>query len=137
MVVFPHRSVVIRIFTAMSFPRIIGTGTRSRQVAPSRFHDLRHHFIPIASCPGIDYMTIAKWAGHKDGGILIGKVYGHLAETHTKEQAQRGEFLNHRRHHENENIKSDDGQVQRNSRAQSSWPNLIRPDCCTMTLRTS
>jgi integrase len=56
------------------------------------FHDLRHHFISYCVMSGIDYMTIAKWAGHKDGGILIGKVYGHLAETHTKEQAQRVNF---------------------------------------------
>jgi hypothetical protein len=31
---------------------------------------------------GIDYMTIAAWLGHKDGGILIGKVYGHLNNEH-------------------------------------------------------
>jgi hypothetical protein len=37
-------------------------------------------------------MTIAKWVGHRDGGILIGKVYGHLADTHTKAQAQRVNF---------------------------------------------
>ena len=31
---------------------------------------------------GIDYMTIARWVGHRDGGVLIGKVYGrHMAET--------------------------------------------------------
>ena len=28
---------------------------------------------------GTDYMTIAKWVGHKDGGLLIGRTYGHLA----------------------------------------------------------
>jgi hypothetical protein len=41
---------------------------------------------------GIDFMTIAKWAGHKDGGILIGNVYGHLASAHTKLQAKRVSF---------------------------------------------
>ncbi len=41
---------------------------------------------------GIDYMTIAKWVGHKDGGILIGKVYGHLADEHRKQQAARLTF---------------------------------------------
>lgn len=38
---------------------------------------------------GIDYMTIAKWVGHKDGGVLIGKVYGHLSNEHAQRQAQR------------------------------------------------
>ena len=37
---------------------------------------------------GIDFMTIAKWVGHQDGGVLIGKVYGHLSN----EQAQRVNF---------------------------------------------
>jgi hypothetical protein len=27
-------------------------------------------------------MTIAAWVGHRDGGILIGKVDGHLAQEH-------------------------------------------------------
>jgi integrase len=43
------------------------------------FHDCRHYFISHCVMSGIDYMTIAKWAGHQDGGVLIGKVYGHLA----------------------------------------------------------
>ena len=41
---------------------------------------------------GIDFMTIAKWVGHKDGGILIGKVYGHLSDEHRKLQAARMNF---------------------------------------------
>ena len=41
---------------------------------------------------GIDFMTIARWLGHKDGGILIGKVYGHLADDHRKAQAARMNF---------------------------------------------
>lgn len=43
------------------------------------FHDCRHHFISYAVMSGIDFMTIARWVGHKDGGILIGKVYGHFS----------------------------------------------------------
>ena len=41
------------------------------------FHDLRHHFASICVMAGIDFMTVAAWLGHKDGGILVGKVYGH------------------------------------------------------------
>ena len=37
-------------------------------------------------------MTIAQWAGHRDGGILIGKVYGHLADAHTRQMAQKLRF---------------------------------------------
>jgi hypothetical protein len=41
----------------------------------------------MAVMSGIDYMTIASWVGHKDGGVLIGKVYGHLADDHKKDMA--------------------------------------------------
>jgi hypothetical protein len=40
----------------------------------------------------IDYMTIARWVGHKDGGLLIGKVYGHLSNEHTRSQAAKLSF---------------------------------------------
>jgi len=56
------------------------------------FHDCRHHFISYAVMSGIDFMTIAKWVGHKDGGILIGKVYGHLSDEHRQAQAARMTF---------------------------------------------
>jgi integrase len=56
------------------------------------FHDLRHHFISYAVMSGIDFMTIARWVGHKDGGILIGKVYGHLSNEHAQTQAGRLNF---------------------------------------------
>jgi integrase len=53
------------------------------------FHDTRHHFISMSVMFGIDYMTIAAWVGHKDGGILIGKTYGHLANEHRQRAAQK------------------------------------------------
>ena len=56
------------------------------------FHDCRHHFISYAVMSGIDYLTIARWVGHRDGGILIGRVYGHLNDEHKKKQANRLSF---------------------------------------------
>lgn len=53
------------------------------------FHDCRHHFISMCVMSGIDYMTIARWVGHQDGGVLIGKVYGHLSNEHAQRQARR------------------------------------------------
>src|ERR1039458_7962623 len=37
------------------------------------FHDCRHHFISMAVMSGVDFMTIAAWVGHRDGGVLIGR----------------------------------------------------------------
>ena len=52
-----------------------------------QFHDCRHHFISMCVMSGVDFMTIAAWVGHRDGGDLIGKVYGHLANEHRKRMA--------------------------------------------------
>jgi len=56
------------------------------------FHDARHFFISYAVMSGVDFMTIARWAGHRDGGVLIGKVYGHLADAHKKAMASKLNF---------------------------------------------
>ena len=53
------------------------------------FHDCRHYFVSHCVMSGIDYMTIARWVGHQDGGVLIGKVYGHLSNEHARRQAER------------------------------------------------
>jgi len=57
------------------------------------FHDLRHFFASQCVMAGLDFMTISQWLGHSDGGILVGKVYGHLADTHKKAAAQRLTFF--------------------------------------------
>ena len=41
---------------------------------------------------GLDFMTIAAWMGHKDGGILVGKVYGHLLQDHRRHAARKVNF---------------------------------------------
>ncbi len=56
------------------------------------FHHCRHFFISFCVMSGIDYMTIARWVGHSDGGILIGKVYGHLTNDHAQRQARKLNF---------------------------------------------
>jgi integrase len=57
------------------------------------FHDLRHFFASQCVMAGIDFMTIAAWLGHSDGGILVGKVYGHLADTHKQDAARKLRFF--------------------------------------------
>ena len=73
---------------AMSFRESLELARNHAKLRRMGFHDLRHHFVSYCVMSGIDFMTIAKWAGHKDGGILIGNIYGHLADLHTKQQAQ-------------------------------------------------
>ena len=45
-------------------------------------------FVSNAIEKGIDYKTIANWIGHKDGGLLVSKTYGHLRDSHSKEMAK-------------------------------------------------
>lgn len=52
-------------------------------------HLMRHYFISKCVMKGLDFMTIARWAGHQDGGILIGRVYGHLNSAHMVQAAKR------------------------------------------------
>jgi integrase len=51
------------------------------------FHDFRHFFASQCVMAGVDFMTIASWLGHSDGGVLVGKTYGHLSDEHKRRMA--------------------------------------------------
>ena len=51
-------------------------------------HDLRHLFATRAIESGVDIPTVSKWLGHKDGGALAMKTYGHLREEHSTKMAE-------------------------------------------------
>jgi len=55
-------------------------------------HDLRHFFATICIESGVDIPTVSKWLGHKDGGALAMKVYGHLRNEHSLAAATRVSF---------------------------------------------
>jgi integrase len=41
---------------------------------------------------GVDIPTVSRWLGHKDGGALLMKTYGHLRREHSQAQAKRVTF---------------------------------------------
>ncbi|HKP04992.1 MAG TPA: site-specific integrase [Chthoniobacterales bacterium] len=55
-------------------------------------HDLRHLFATMAIESGIDIPTVARLLGHRDGGALAMRVYGHLRQQHAREQVQKIRF---------------------------------------------
>jgi len=55
-------------------------------------HDLRHLFATRCIESGVDIPTVSRWLGHKDGGALAMKVYGHLRNEHSREMAQKVSF---------------------------------------------
>lgn len=55
-------------------------------------HDLRHLFATICIESGVDIPTVSRWLGHKDGGALAMKTYGHLRREHSVAQAKKVSF---------------------------------------------
>ena len=55
-------------------------------------HDLRHLFATTCIESGVDIPTVARWMGHKDGGALAMKTYGHLRDHHSANMAQKVSF---------------------------------------------
>src|SRR6266542_4317323 len=51
-----------------------------------------HLFATRAIESGVPIPTVAKWLGHKDGGALAMKTYGHLRDTHSADMAQKVVF---------------------------------------------
>ena len=55
-------------------------------------HDLRHLFATRCIESGVDIPTVSRWLGHKDGGALAMKTYGHLRNEHSQQMAQKVKF---------------------------------------------
>ena len=92
---------VLRRGQANPDARIVGIGkaTKAMQSASElaelpvfTHHCMRHYFVSNALEAGVDFKTIAAWVGHKDGGLLAAKTYGHLRDTHSFEMAKRMTF---------------------------------------------
>jgi Phage integrase family len=56
-------------------------------------HDLRHLFATRCIESGVDIPTVSRWLGHRDGGAMAMKVYGHLRDEHSTKMAQKVTFL--------------------------------------------
>jgi integrase len=65
-----------------------------KKIGASRFthHDLRHLFATRCIESGVDIPTVSRWLGHKDGGALAMKTYGHLRDQHSANMAQKVSF---------------------------------------------
>ena len=70
----------------------MGHACRLANITRFNHHSMRHYFVSNAIEAGIDFKTIAAWVGHKDGGLLVAKTYGHLRDAHSSEMAKRMTF---------------------------------------------
>ncbi|HET9375660.1 MAG TPA: site-specific integrase [Chthoniobacterales bacterium] len=55
-------------------------------------HDLRHLFATTAIESGVDIITVSRWLGHRDGGALAMRTYGHLRSEHSRAMAEKVTF---------------------------------------------
>lgn len=81
-----------RIFPIESSKTAIGTACRKASLPHFTHHSLRHFFCSNAIEAGIDFKVIAGWLGHKDGGVLVARTYGHLRDEHSALMAKRMTF---------------------------------------------
>ena len=71
----------------------IDTACKKLGIARFTHHDLRHLFATRCIESGVDIPTVSRWLGHKDGGALAMKVYGHLRDSHSTAMAQKVRFI--------------------------------------------
>ena len=62
--------------------KAIDSACKKMEIARFTHHDLRHLFATLCIESGVDIPTVSRWLGHKDGGALAMKVYGHLRDQH-------------------------------------------------------
>lgn len=77
-----------RITKVDSIKKTMNTSCRKLGIPRMTHHSCRHLFCTRALEKGVDIKTLAEWLGHKDGGVLVLKTYGHLRKEHSQAQAK-------------------------------------------------
>ena len=85
-------SLSAKVFRVNEAQKAIDAACRKLGIDRITHHDLRHLFATICIESGVDIPTVSRWLGHKDGGALAMKTYGHLRREHSIAQAQKVSF---------------------------------------------
>ncbi len=80
------------IISITSAKRALTSACKKAGIPRLTHHVMRHFFVSNAIEAGVDFKTIADWIGHKDGGVLVAKTYGHLRDAHSFEMAKKMTF---------------------------------------------
>ncbi|MEO5753425.1 MAG: site-specific integrase [Chthoniobacterales bacterium] len=81
-----------KVFRVREAQKAIDSACRKLNLPRITHHDLRHLFATICIESGVDIPTVSRWLGHKDGGALAMKTYGHLRREHSISQALKVSF---------------------------------------------
>ena len=85
----PPDSMVVEVKECQ---KAMDRGAKEAKMRRITHHDLRHLFATRCIEAGVDIPTVSRWLGHKDGGALAMKVYGHLRDEHSTAMAKRVSF---------------------------------------------
>jgi len=80
------------VLSVIQCRRILTAACATVKTARITHHDVRHLFATRCIESGVDIPTVSKWIGHKDGGALAMKVYGHLRDEHSQAMAAKVTF---------------------------------------------
>ena len=88
----PDESLATKVFRVRECQKAIDRACRKVGADRITHHDLRHLFATRCIESGVDIPTVSRWLGHKDGGALLMKTYGHLRREHSRAQALKVSF---------------------------------------------
>jgi len=75
-----------------SAKKCLATACRRLDYPNFTHHDFRHFFATTCIESGVDIPTVSRWIGHKDGGALATRVYGHLRDDHSASSIRKVHF---------------------------------------------
>ena len=87
-----REEVAKKVFLVHECQKSMDRAAKNVGMARITHHDLRHFFATVSIESGVDIPTVSRWLGHKDGGALAMRTYGHLRREHSIAQAQKVSF---------------------------------------------
>jgi integrase len=88
----PGESLDAKVFRVSECQKAIDRAAKKVGAHRITHHDLRHLFATQCIESNVDIPTVSRWLGHKDGGVLAMKTYGHLRREHSQAQALKVSF---------------------------------------------
>jgi len=88
----PSEPLELKVFRVRECQKALDRACKKVGADRITHHDLRHLFATRCIESGVDIPTVSRWLGHKDGGALLMKTYGHLRDEHSSMQATRVSF---------------------------------------------
>jgi integrase len=89
---YPDVSPDHPVFVVREAQKSLDRAAKKAGVSRITHHSLRHLFATICIESGVDIPTVSRWLGHKDGGALAMRVYGHLRQEHSLAAAAKVSF---------------------------------------------